>query len=48
MPLGTPGVRVLVRENVTQAAISATQPPNVRVGGKRARRLVNLASAAQA
>ncbi|HEX4794055.1 MAG TPA: SpoIID/LytB domain-containing protein [Humisphaera sp.] len=44
-PLGTPSVRVLVRENVTQAAITATQPPNMRIGGSAARP-VNLARGA--
>ena len=44
-PLGTPSVRVLVRENVTQVAITATEPPNVRIGGSAARP-VNIARGA--
>jgi stage II sporulation protein D len=36
VPAGTPVVRVLVRENVPQATLSATEPPTIRsAGGER-------------
>src|SRR5258708_31564425 len=40
VPPGTPTVRVLVRENVPQATLSATEPPTVRSGATA--RTINL------
>src|SRR4051812_9593583 len=42
---GTPMVRVLVRENAPQVAISATEPPTIRVGPGAAQ-TINLARGA--
>jgi len=46
VPAGTPTVRVLVRENVQQATLWATEPPTVRNGGSA--RTINLSHGSSA
>jgi stage II sporulation protein D len=46
VPPGTPTVRVLVRENVAQATLSATEPPTIRSSGTA--RTINLSHGSSA